>query len=79
MPDHSEQLYDDDDFALLRRFVQELKEIDKALIILHLDGLSSKAVAEVVGTSQTNVTTKISRIKKKLKRKFDEHNKKNHG
>lgn len=72
---HSE----DDAFLLLRKFVRELKEIDRALMLLHLEGLSSKEIAEVIDTTQTNVTTKISRIKKNLKLKFEKHKSKNYG
>lgn len=78
-PSADEKYLDDDDFILLQRFVRELKEIDRALILLHLDGLSSKEIADVIDTTQTNVTTKISRIKKKIKLKFEHHKKQNNG
>ncbi len=55
---------------LLQGFIRELREIDRALIILHLEGLSSEEIAEILDTSQTNITTKISRIKQKLKERF---------
>ncbi len=70
---------DDDDFILLRQFVRELKEIDRALILLHLEGLKSREIAEIINTTQTNVTTKISRIKKTLKLKFDNYKNRNNG
>ena len=73
LPTVEDEPYEDEQFLLLRKFVRELKEIDRALILLHLEGLNSKEIAEVIDTSQTNVTTKISRIKKKLKRKFENH------
>ncbi len=68
-----EEPSDNDNFILLRRFLQELKEIDKALMLLHLEGLSSQEIGDIMATTQTNVTTKISRIKKKLKLKFQQH------
>ena len=74
-----ENTFDDEDFMLLRKFIQELKEIDRAFILLHLDGLTSVEVADIMDTTQTNVTTRISRIKKKLKIKFEENKYKNHG
>ena len=73
---HDEISLEDNNFSLLKRFIRELKEIDRALILLHLEGLNSKEIANVIDTTQTNVTTKISRIKKKLKLRFDNHNKK---
>lgn len=59
-----------ENLQLLRKFIKELNELDRALILLHLEGLESKEIAKILGTSQTNVTTKTSRIKKKLKQKF---------
>lgn len=60
--------------TILYRFIGELKPIDKAIILLYLDGLSQKQIAEIVGISSTNAGSKISRIKKVLKRKFDKIN-----
>lgn len=71
--DAYEEPSDNNNFILLRRFLQELKEIDKALMLLHLEGLSSQEIGDIMATTQTNVTTKISRIKKKLKLKFQQH------
>ena len=75
IPNAYDEPSDDDNFILLRRFIRELKEIDKALILLHLEGLSSQEIASIIATTQTNVTTKIYRIKKKLKLKFQNHKK----
>lgn len=61
-----------DDVILLNQFIRELRELDRALILLHLDGLTSREIAEVINISQTNVTTKISRIKTILKEKFNQ-------
>jgi len=74
LPSPQENHEEDTDFILLRKFIRELKKIDRALILLHLDGLSSKEIARIINTTQTNVTTKISRIKKKLQLKFEQHN-----
>ena len=55
---------------LLQVFISELKEMDKALILLYLDEKSHKEIAEITGISETNVATKIGRIKILLKQKF---------
>ena len=73
IPNTYEEPADNEKFILLRKFIRELKEIDRALILLHLEGLSSQEIASIIATTQTNVTTKISRIKKKLKLKFENH------
>ncbi|MFK7757137.1 MAG: RNA polymerase sigma factor, partial [Flavobacteriales bacterium] len=79
VPAITEESDEDDKFLRLKTYIRELKEIDRALILLYLEGLNSKEIAEVIETTQTNVTTKISRIKKVLKSKFDNHKRKEHG
>lgn len=61
----------DEKVTLLYKFIKQLNEIDKALILLYLEDNSYKAIAETLGISETNVATKISRIKKNLKEKFN--------
>ncbi|HMH20672.1 MAG TPA: sigma-70 family RNA polymerase sigma factor [Puia sp.] len=52
---------------LLQQHITELKELDKALMILYFEEKSYKEIAEIIGISETNVATKVSRIKEKLK------------
>jgi RNA polymerase sigma factor (sigma-70 family) len=59
-----------DDIRLLHQFISQLDELNKALIILYLDGNSYDTIAEILGISTTNVATKLSRIKDKLRRDF---------
>lgn len=76
MATESEDSREEEDLILLRQFIRELREIDRALILLYLDGLQSKEIAEIISISQTNVTSRISRIKKKLLLKFENYKKK---
>lgn len=55
---------------LLQQFISELKELDKALMLLYLEEKSHKETAEILGISESNVATKIGRIKTILKQKF---------
>ncbi len=57
---------------LLEQFISELKEIDKALMLLYLEDKSHSEIAEILGMSATNVGTKIGRIKDKLKIRFSQ-------
>lgn len=57
--------------ALLEKFIDELNELDKALILLYLEQKAYKEIAEILGITETNVATKLSRIKVALKQKFD--------
>lgn len=60
-----------DDVRLLQELVGELGELDRALVTLYLDGYSHDDIAEIVGVSATNASTRIGRIKEKLQRDFD--------
>lgn len=57
---------------LLEQFISELKEIDKALVILYLEDKSHAEIAEILGMSVSNVGTKTGRIKEKLKTRFSQ-------
>jgi RNA polymerase sigma-70 factor (ECF subfamily) len=63
---------EDPDLRLLYTLIQELNEIDKAIILLYLDQSSQKDISEVLGLSTTNISTRISRIKKRLRLKFSQ-------
>lgn len=58
------------DIDLLHRCIRELKEIDRAVIILYLEGNDQNEIGEILGLTSTNVATKVSRIKQQLKQKF---------
>jgi RNA polymerase sigma factor (sigma-70 family) len=55
----------------LQQFINELKPLDRALMILYLEEKTHKEMAEIIGISTTNVATKIGRIKEQLKQKFN--------
>lgn len=56
----------------LQQFIGELKELDKALMLLYLDEKSHREISEIIGITETNVATKIGRIKAVLKQKFSQ-------
>jgi RNA polymerase sigma-70 factor (ECF subfamily) len=60
----------EENVLLLYQFINELDELNKALMLLYLDNKTHKEMAEVLGITETNVATKIGRIKEKLKIKF---------
>lgn len=59
---------------LLEQFINELKEIDKALMLLYLEDKSHAEIAEILGLSVSNVGTKVARIKDNLKKRFSQQN-----
>lgn len=60
----------DERIKQLRLFIQEFDPLNKAIVIMYLDGNSHKEISEAMGISLSNVGTKISRIKTQLKKKF---------
>lgn len=63
---------DERQLNLLEKFISELKEIDKALMVLYLEEKSHAEIAEILGMSISNTGTKIGRIKDKLKIRFSQ-------
>ncbi len=55
---------------LLQSFIGQFGELDKALVLLYLDGNSNDTIADILGISLSNVGTRIHRIKQKLQRKW---------
>lgn len=47
--------------------IDELEEINKAIILLYLDGNAHEEIAEIIGISKTNVGTRIGRIKDQIR------------
>jgi len=65
-----EPFQEDPNILLLKRFIDQLDEIDKSLILLFLDGHKYKEIAMITGFTLTKMSTRIARIKKALKKKF---------
>ncbi len=53
---------------ILYKCIDELNELNKAIIILYLDGNSHDEIAEITGISKSNVGTRIGRIKEQIKK-----------
>jgi DNA-directed RNA polymerase specialized sigma24 family protein len=51
-------------------FIEKSDELNKALVLLYLDGNSYAEIAGVLGISETNVATKINRLKNSMKQEF---------
>lgn len=61
-----------EDVQLLLRCIDDLSPLDKALVLLYLDGNDHASIADVLGISVSNVGTKLGRIKEKLRLAFEE-------
>jgi RNA polymerase sigma factor (sigma-70 family) len=56
-----------DDLRLLRELVAQLDELNRALMLLYLEGYSHAEIAELLGISATNVSTRMDRIRKQFR------------
>jgi RNA polymerase sigma factor (sigma-70 family) len=61
---------------ILYQAIQQLTEVEKAIIMLYLDEKNYDEITDIVGISKTNVGVKLNRIKQKLSKiikKIDNH------
>lgn len=65
---------DEDDMErnrqLLYSSINELNAMDRMLILLFLEEKNYSEIAEIAGITETNVATRLNRIREKLKRKI---------
>lgn len=61
----------EDRLRMLYRQIGALDPLDKGLILLYLEDRSYEEMAAITGLSQSNVGTKLSRIKMKLKKRIN--------
>lgn len=59
-----------DEIRLLYQFIETLDGLNKALILLYLDGHSHAEIGQVLGISESNAGTRIGRLKKAMKEEF---------
>ena len=64
----------DPKIATLHRIINQLDELNRALMILYLDDNSYRDIAGILGLTETNVATKINRLKLKIKEQFTQAN-----
>jgi len=64
--------------AELYRIIGQLDELNRALMLLYLDDTSYREIASILGISETNVATKINRLKIKIKEQFKRNEQEQH-
>lgn len=60
-----------DELRLLYQAINNLDEMNRALILLYMDGYKYTEIADLTGISETNVSTRISRIKSKFQKDLE--------
>jgi len=57
----------DDGIRILRGFIEAQSPLDRAVLLLYLEDRPQAEIAEILGITGTNLTTKINRLKERLK------------
>ena len=61
---------EDERTRLLHAFIDRLDSLNRALLLLYLDEQSYRDIAAILGITETNVATKISRLKQRFAREM---------
>lgn len=57
----------DERVALLERVTEELEPLNRALLLLYLEEREYREIAAILGLTETNVATKLSRLKQRVR------------
>ena len=57
----------DERVALLQHVIAALDPLNRALLLLYLDDHSYREIASILGITETNVATKLSRLKERVR------------
>ena len=58
------------DLAALHQLIAQLDELNRAIVLLYLEGYAQDEIADIVGLGSSNVGTRIQRIKQRLQRDY---------
>jgi RNA polymerase sigma factor (sigma-70 family) len=59
--------------VLLQKIIATLDPLNRALLLLYLDDHSYRDIAAILGITETNVATKLSRLKERLRQYFSQN------
>jgi RNA polymerase sigma-70 factor (ECF subfamily) len=62
---------DDERVRALYRVIRSFEPLNRALLVLYLDERPQREIAAILGLSETNVATKIGRLKLRLKQELE--------
>ncbi|MEO5595675.1 MAG: sigma-70 family RNA polymerase sigma factor [Lysobacteraceae bacterium] len=57
----------DQNLRLLQAFIDRQSPIDRALLLLYMEEKSGRQIADILGISESNVSTKIGRLKQRIR------------
>lgn len=63
----------DDEVQHFQQVIQLLNAIEKAIVILYLEGYNHREIAATLNLTETNVSTRFNRIKMRLRKMYKTH------
>lgn len=66
------QAFADESINQLYEAIRQLSEIDRAVILLYLEEKSYQEIAEIMGSNVNNIGVRITRIKARLKKLYED-------
>ena len=57
----------DERVSLLQRVIEELEPLNRALLLLYLEEREYREIAAILGLTETNVATKLGRLKQHMR------------
>ncbi|MEL7002130.1 MAG: sigma-70 family RNA polymerase sigma factor [Bacteroidota bacterium] len=57
-----------DDVEYLKHLINCLKEVDKGIVLLYLEGYSNKEISQILSLSETNVSSRLCRVRQHLRK-----------
>jgi len=63
---------EDERITFLRDFIADLDPLNRALMLLYLDAYAYREISSILGISETNVATKISRLKHRVRQQHSQ-------
>jgi RNA polymerase sigma-70 factor (ECF subfamily) len=70
VPDETATPETDERVAELQQVIEGLEPLNRALLLLYLDDRSYREIASILGITETNVATKISRLKERVRQQM---------
>lgn len=75
---HYKNILEDDDekqgqISLLYKVIKLLPNVERAIVMMYLDDISYKEIAETLGITEVNARVKMNRLKKTLKELMLQH------
>ncbi len=72
-PEQSTSPETEERLTILRQLMIRYSPLDRALLLLYLDDRSYREIASVLGLTETNVATKLSRLKERLRKELTDY------